>query len=142
MGLSSRNQGVAKIEIVHNSGEVLAASSTPPTEVDSSADNSTSIDELQAVAETLVSLPNWSSKIRYLNSEGFTNGDISRILTALRGKKLRLQHVSNVLNRPLKGGRQGRRPALLSSRAQELLDRAMPQSQSQLQLALREKEEE
>lgn len=41
-------------------------------------------------------LPTKSAKIRFLHSEGFSRGDISRIL------KIKYQHVRNVLVTPLK----------------------------------------
>lgn len=44
-----------------------------------------------------------SAQIRYLDSEGYTRGDISRILTKFYGKLVRYQHVRNVLITPLVG---------------------------------------
>lgn len=50
------------------------------------------------VDEMLAVLPTTSAKIRYLASEGFSRGDISRKLG------IRYQHVRNVLITPLKKG--------------------------------------
>ena len=47
--------------------------------------------------ENLSKLTTTSSKIRYLNREGFSRGDISRSLN------IRYQHVRNVLITPIKG---------------------------------------
>ena len=43
-----------------------------------------------------------SAQIKYLFKAGYTNGDISRILTKYYGKLVRPQHVSNVLRTPVK----------------------------------------
>ncbi len=48
------------------------------------------------ITEALNKLPSVSAKMRFLDSEGFSRGDISRILDK------RYQHVKNVLDRPLK----------------------------------------
>jgi len=46
--------------------------------------------------EMLAKLTTTSSKIRYLDKQNYTRGDISRILD------IRYQHVRNVLTQPLK----------------------------------------
>ena len=48
------------------------------------------------VQKELSSLTTVSSKIRFLDEQGFSRGDISRILNK------RYQHVKNVLDKPLK----------------------------------------
>jgi DNA-directed RNA polymerase specialized sigma24 family protein len=48
------------------------------------------------VQAALAKLPTVSAKMRYLNDQGLTRGDIARAL----GKSY--QHVKNVLDRPLK----------------------------------------
>lgn len=53
-------------------------------------------------SEKYQALTTVSAKIRYLNSEGFSRGDISRIMTELEGRLVRYQHVRNVLITPLK----------------------------------------
>jgi hypothetical protein len=72
------------------------------------------------LARRLLEQPTISAKIRFLNSEGFTNPEIVRILTALLGRLIRPQHVNNVLTRPLKGGKQGRYPTPSSPLAAQL----------------------
>lgn len=52
----------------------------------------------KARQEQLDTLTQMASKIRYLNAEGFSRGDISRILG------IRYQWVRNVLITPLKNG--------------------------------------
>jgi len=42
-----------------------------------------------------------SAQIKYLHSEGYTNGEISRSLTKYYGKLVRPQHVSGVLRTPV-----------------------------------------
>jgi hypothetical protein len=67
----------------------------------------------KAVTKTLTSdqatvygtLTTVSAKIRFLAGEGYTTGDVSRIMTELEGRLVRFQHVRNVLITPLK--RQG-----------------------------------
>lgn len=56
----------------------------------------------KAQLEKYSGLTSISSKIRHLNSEGFSRGDISRIMTELEGRLVRYQHVRNVLITPLK----------------------------------------
>jgi hypothetical protein len=72
------------------------------------------------LARRLLAQPTISAKIRFLNSEGFTNPEIVRILAALLGRPIRPQHVNNVLTRPLKGGKQGRYPTPSSPLAAQL----------------------
>jgi hypothetical protein len=50
----------------------------------------------KAQNEALAKCASVSAKMRYLDAQGFTRGDISRILNK------RYQHVKNVLDRPLK----------------------------------------
>lgn len=51
----------------------------------------------KAQVEKLSTLNTTSSKIRFLNEQGFSRGDIARTLNK------RYQHVRNVLVQPLKG---------------------------------------
>ena len=43
-----------------------------------------------------------SAQIKYLFAHGYTNGEISRILSKYHGKLVRPQHVSGVLRTPVK----------------------------------------
>lgn len=61
------------------------------------------LEESEKLLEGLKEAPTWSAKIRYLASEGFKKPSIAYILTELRGYNMSLQHVNNVLQRPLKG---------------------------------------
>lgn len=45
-----------------------------------------------------------SAKIRYLNSQQFSTGQISKFLTKEEGRNIRYQHVRNVLITPMKRG--------------------------------------
>lgn len=54
------------------------------------------------VAAAYDKLTGISAKIRYLTSEGFSRGDVSRIMTEREGRLVRYQHVRNVLITPLK----------------------------------------
>lgn len=57
------------------------------------------------VSNTFKKLPTKSSQIRYLNSQGYSRGDIAKILTKhyypKGGKEVRYQHVRNVLITPI-----------------------------------------
>jgi hypothetical protein len=55
--------------------------------------------ELTAELDSCVSL---SAEIRLLASKGWKRGDISRTLSARKGRNVRYQHVRNVLITPLK----------------------------------------
>lgn len=63
----------------------------------------------KTVLEGLGTCVNLSQRIRYLNSQGWSKGDISRFLTKYeadnhgRTKEVRFQHVRNVLITPIKG---------------------------------------
>lgn len=58
----------------------------------------------KAQLESVEKLDSVASRIRYLNSEGFARGDISRILSSLPNHQfVRYQWVRNVLETPLKG---------------------------------------
>lgn len=50
------------------------------------------------ITSHLTTIPTTSGKIRYLNEQGLSRGDISRVLG------IRYQHVRNVLIQPLKKG--------------------------------------
>lgn len=52
--------------------------------------------------DTLRKLPTVSARIRYLESEGMSRGDISRKLTSFEGRLVRYQWVRNVLETPVK----------------------------------------
>lgn len=56
--------------------------------------------------EVMKNLPTKSSQIRYLDSNGYTKGEIAKILTSHyypnNEKKVLFQHVRNVLITPLK----------------------------------------
>lgn len=91
------------------------------TSTDAEAGAEAGAEDLERVAETLLKLSNWSQKIRYLSSEGFSTSSISKILTALRGRLLRPQHVNNVLQAPLKGQTHRGRPPERDPRADSLL---------------------
>jgi len=45
--------------------------------------------------------PTVSARIRYLDSEGFTRSQITKLITNASGGELRYQHVRNVLLTPL-----------------------------------------
>jgi hypothetical protein len=55
----------------------------------------------QAVADKLATLTTTSSKIRYLDSQKLTRGQISKVLST-PSKTIRYQHVRNVLITPVK----------------------------------------
>lgn len=46
-------------------------------------------------------LPTVSARIRYLDSEGFTRSQITKLITNAKGGKILYQHVRNVLVTPL-----------------------------------------
>lgn len=58
------------------------------------------------VSKAYKKLPTKSAQIRYLNSQGFSRGDISRILSKYYGKEVRYQHVRNVLITPITNERK------------------------------------
>lgn len=47
-------------------------------------------------------LPNVSARIRYLNDQKMSRGDIARFLSTTEGKEVRYQWVRNVLITPVK----------------------------------------
>ena len=65
----------------------------------------------QALATTLsgqlASLPTKSAQIRWLDSEGYSRGAITKIMSTywlpLQGKEVRYQHVKNVLDQKYNG---------------------------------------
>ena len=46
-------------------------------------------------------MPTVSSRIRYLNDQGFTRGQITKLIPNAHGGKLLYQHVRNVLITPI-----------------------------------------
>jgi len=55
----------------------------------------------KAQQKVVNNLPTVSARIRYLDGEGFTRSQITKLITNAKGGVLRYQHVRNVLLTPL-----------------------------------------
>jgi hypothetical protein len=55
----------------------------------------------KAQAKAIEDLTSVSARIRYLDSEGFTRSQITKMIPNASGNKLRYQHVRNVLVTPV-----------------------------------------
>lgn len=51
--------------------------------------------------KVVADLPTVSAKIRYLNEQGYSRSQITKLITNAKGGVLRYQHVRNVLLTPL-----------------------------------------
>jgi len=54
-----------------------------------------------AQTKAVEALPTVSARIRYLNDQGFTRGQITKLIPNAHGGKLLYQHVRNVLVTPI-----------------------------------------
>lgn len=54
-----------------------------------------------AQAKAVDGMSTVSARIRYLNGEGYSNGEITKLIPNASGNKLRYQHVRNVLITPV-----------------------------------------
>lgn len=54
-----------------------------------------------AQTKAVSALPTVSARIRYLNDEGYSRGEITKLIPNASGGQLRYQHVRNVLVTPI-----------------------------------------
>jgi len=82
-------------------------------------------EEMAEMMKALTEAPSFSAQIRFLGSRGFKNSAICYIIGELRGRPISMQHVNNVLQRPLKSesqsGKAGRPKQQVDPRAQQLV---------------------
>lgn len=81
-----------------NQNQTVLAVNTTTTE--SKADTKKPVDP--KLAEQLKAMPNMSARIRFLNSQKMSRGDIARTLSEVFKKEVKYQWVRNVLITPVK----------------------------------------
>ena len=70
--------------------------------VSEQADGAPALALTKAQKAQVAKLETVSSRIRYLDSQGFSRSDITKLIPNAKGEKLLYQHVRNVLVTPVK----------------------------------------
>jgi len=75
----------------------MAQAKAKATEKETAVEVKAEIQATKPQLKKLAELTTVSSRIRFLDSEGYSRSDITKLITNASGGKLRYQHVRNVL---------------------------------------------